>query len=68
MLLTLLLIVDTFVQIVLVNLRDSAPVLAALHPLNAFALLLIAITLVRADRALLRRRDAEAVTSSASAM
>ena len=70
MLLTLLLIVDIFVQIVLVNLRDSAPVLAALHPLNAFALLLVAVMLVRADRALLRRGDAEpeAVPAPASEM
>ena len=68
MLLTLLLIVDIFVQIVLVNLRDSAPVLAALHPLNAFALLLVAVLLVRADRALLRRGDAEPVPAPASEM
>jgi hypothetical protein len=68
MLLTLLLIVDIFVQIVLVNLRESAPVLAALHPLNAFALLLVAVMLVRADRALLRGGDAEPVPSPASEM
>ncbi|HET7270822.1 MAG TPA: DUF6220 domain-containing protein [Rubrobacter sp.] len=68
MLLTLLLIIDIFVQIVLVNLRDSAPVLAALHPLNAFALLLVAVMLVRADRALLRGGDAEAVPAPASEM
>ena len=65
-LLTGLLIVDIFVQIVLVNLRDSAPVLAALHPLNAFALLLIAVMLVRADRALLRREDVGSVPAAAS--
>jgi hypothetical protein len=59
MLLTLLLIVDIFVQITLVNLRESAPVLAALHPLNAFALLLVAVMLVRGDRALLRRESAK---------
>jgi hypothetical protein len=57
MLLTLLLMVDIFVQITLVNLRESAPVLAALHPLNAFALLLLAVMLVRGDRALLRRES-----------
>jgi hypothetical protein len=68
MLLTLLLIVDIFVQIVLVNLRDSAPVLGALHPLNAFALLLVAVMLVRADRALLRRGDAEPAPAPASEM
>jgi hypothetical protein len=54
--------------IVLVNLRDSAPVLAALHPLNAFALLLVAVMLVREDRALLRRGDAEHVPAPASEM
>jgi hypothetical protein len=51
---TLLLIGDIFVQILLVNLRDVSSVLAALHPLNAFALLLIAITVVKRDRAFLR--------------
>jgi hypothetical protein len=51
---TLLLIGDIFVQILLVNLRDVSSVLAALHPLNAFALLLIAITVVKRDRVLLR--------------
>jgi hypothetical protein len=53
LLFTLLLMVDIFVQILLVNLRDVSSILAALHPLNAFALLLIAITVVRRDRALL---------------
>jgi len=43
-------------------------VLAALHPLNAFALLLVAVMLVRADRALLRRGDAEPVPVPASEM
>ena len=57
MLFSLLLMADIFLQIVLVNLRDTSSVLAALHPLNAFALLLIAITVVRLDRALLRRQD-----------
>ena len=54
MLLTLLLMVELFVQELLVGLRDTSSVLAALHPLNAFALLLIAITVVRRDRDLLR--------------
>jgi hypothetical protein len=57
MLLTLLLMGDIFVQILLVNLRDTSSVLAALHPLNAFALLLIAITVVRRDRDLLRQGE-----------
>jgi hypothetical protein len=61
MLFTLLLMADTFLQIVLVNLRDTSSVLAALHPLNAFALLLIAITVVRLDRALLRQGEAVAI-------
>ena len=59
MLLTLLLMVDLFLQILLVNLRDTSSVLAALHPLNAFALLLIAIVVVKRDRALLRRLATE---------
>jgi len=54
MLLTLLLMVELFVQELLVGLRDTSSVIAALHPLNAFALLLIAITVVRHDRDLLR--------------
>src|ERR1051325_5020690 len=57
MLLTLLLMVDIFLQILLVNLRDTSSVIAALHPLNAFALLLIAITVVKRDRALLRHTE-----------
>jgi Family of unknown function (DUF6220) len=57
MLLTLLLMIDIFVQILLVNLRDVSSVLAALHPLNAFALLLIAIMVVRRDRSLLRATE-----------
>jgi len=64
LLLTLLLMADIFVQIVLVNLRDSAPVLAAFHPLNAFALLLVAIMVVRADRPSLRREDVEPARSA----
>ena len=60
MLLSVLLMVDIFIQIVLVNLRATSSVLAALHPLNAFALLLIAITVVRRDRALLRRTEPKA--------
>jgi Family of unknown function (DUF6220) len=59
MLLTVLLMVDIFVQILLVNLRDTSSVFAAIHPLNAFALLLIAITVVRRDRGLLRRTETE---------
>ena len=61
MLFTLLLMVDIFLQILLVNLRDTSSVLAALHPLNAFALLLIAITVVRRDRGLLLQTRNEEV-------
>jgi hypothetical protein len=63
MLLTLLLMADIFLQIVLVNLRDTSSVLAGLHPLNAFALLLIAITVVSRDRALLRQMEVGASRS-----
>jgi hypothetical protein len=59
MLFTVLLVVDIFVQILLVNLRDTSSVLAALHPLNAFALLLIAITVVRRDRGLVLQPRSE---------
>ncbi|MEA2580232.1 MAG: hypothetical protein QOE83_1124 [Actinomycetota bacterium] len=58
--LTLLLIGDVFVQILLVNMRDVSAVLAALHPLNAFALVLIAITVVKRDRVLLRETEMKA--------
>jgi hypothetical protein len=44
-------------QILLVNLRDTSSILASLHPLNAFALLLIAMTVVKRDRALLRQPE-----------
>jgi hypothetical protein len=62
MLLTLLLIIDIVLQVLLVNLRDTSSVLAALHPLNAFALLLIAITVVRRDRVLLRQPETKTTT------
>jgi hypothetical protein len=61
MLLTLLLMVDIFLPILLVHLRDTSSVLAALHPLNAIALQLIAITVGRLDRALLRQRETVAI-------
>jgi hypothetical protein len=62
MILTLLLMLDIFVQVLLVNLRDTSSVLAALHPLNAFALLLLAVTVVRTDLSLLREDRMPAVT------
>jgi hypothetical protein len=61
---TLLLIGDVFVQILLVNMRDVSSVLAALHPLNAFALLLIAITVVKRDRVLMRETGVQASTDA----
>ena len=63
MLLTLLLMFDLFLQVLLVNLRDTSSILAALHPLNALALLLIAIAVVRRDRVLLRLSQTNATTS-----
>jgi hypothetical protein len=57
MLLTLLLMADIFLQVLLVGLRDSSSVLAALHPLNAFALLLISISVVKRDLAFLRQAE-----------
>jgi hypothetical protein len=62
MLMTLLLMFDLFLQILLVNLRDASSILAALHPLNALALLLIAMAVVRRDRALLRLPETKATT------
>lgn len=66
MLLTLLLMVDIFLQELLVGLRDTSSVAAAFHPLNAFALLLIAIIVVRRDRALLRQSEAGATAEPVS--
>jgi hypothetical protein len=60
LLLSLLLIGDILFQEVLVGLRDTFPVLAALHPLNAFALLWIAVALIRRDLIVLRSPEAKA--------
>jgi Family of unknown function (DUF6220) len=62
MLLTIALMVDIFVQILLVNLRDTSSVVAAFHPVNAFVLLLIAVTLVRRDLELVRSSEAPTQT------
>ena len=67
LLLTFALMVDIVVQEVLVGLRDTSSVLAALHPLNAFVLLLLAVTVVRRDRALLRRPEPELANSGRGA-
>jgi hypothetical protein len=66
MLLTLLLMVDIFLQELLVGLRDTSSLVAAFHPLNAFALLLIAIIVVRRDRELLRQPETAATAEPAS--
>jgi hypothetical protein len=69
LLLNVLLMADIFVQVLLVGLREESSVLAALHPLNAFALLLIAITVVRHERDLLLqtpRSDPQSVSSAST--
>jgi len=63
MLLTLLLMADIFLQILLVGMRDSSSVLAALHPLNAFALLLISILVVKRDRDFLRQAEPDSAVA-----
>jgi hypothetical protein len=58
MLLTLAVIVDTFVQVSLPSLRTDLPVLAALHPVNFLVLVVMLWTLGRWDRVLLVRGNA----------
>lgn len=68
--LNILLMVDIFVQIVLVSLREDAPVIAALHPLNAMVLLLLAIAVVWRERNLLSRtprNESQGADSAAAA-
>lgn len=48
---SLLLLVLFALQSVLVALRDSQPAVAALHPLNGMAILLVAVALARTSRA-----------------
>lgn len=48
---SLLLLVQFALQSVFVALRDSQPVIAALHPLNGMAILLVTIAIARASRA-----------------
>lgn len=48
---SLLLLVQFALQSVLVAVRDSQPVIAALHPLNGMAILLVTVALARASRA-----------------
>ncbi len=55
-----LLVVLFALQSVLVALRESAPAVAALHPLNGFMILLVAIVVARAATARWRARDMSA--------
>ena len=48
---SLLLLIQFGLQSVLVAVRDSQPVIAALHPLNGMAILLVTVALARASRA-----------------
>jgi hypothetical protein len=54
MLLTLAVIVDTFVQVSLPSLRTDLPAVAALHPVNFLVLVVMLWTLGRWDRVLIR--------------
>ena len=54
MLLTLAVIVDTFVQVSLPSFRSDLPAIAALHPVNFLVLVVMLWTLGRWDRLLLK--------------
>jgi len=54
MLLTLAVIVDTFVQVSLPSFRTDLPAVAALHPVNFLVLVVMLWTLGRWDRLLIR--------------
>jgi hypothetical protein len=54
MLLTLAVIVDTFVQVSLPSFRADLPAVAALHPVNFLVLVVMLWTLGRWDRLLIR--------------
>jgi hypothetical protein len=54
MLLTLAVIVDTFVQVSLPSFRSDLPAVAALHPVNFLVLVVMLWTLGRWDRLLIR--------------
>jgi hypothetical protein len=62
MLLTLAVIVDTFVQVSLPSFRTDLPAVAALHPVNFLVLFIMLWTLGRWDR-LLIQGDAAAPSS-----
>ena len=55
MLLTLAVIVDTFVQVSLPSFRSDLPAIAALHPVNFLVLVVMLWTLARWDRLLIQR-------------
>ena len=63
MLLTLAVIVDTFVQVSLPSFRADLPAVAALHPVNFLVLVIMLWTLGRWDRLLLQG-DAGAASSA----
>ena len=63
MLLTLAVIVDTFVQVSLPSFRTDLPAVAALHPVNFLVLVIMLWTLGRWDR-LLIQGDAAASSSA----
>ena len=63
MLLTLAVIVDTFVQVSLPSFRTDLPAVAALHPVNFLVLVIMLWTLGRWDR-LLIQGDAPASSSA----
>ena len=62
--LAVLLLVQFALQSVFVALRQSMPVVAALHPLNGFALLAVAVVVVRLSCAV--RREPAAASAPAS--
>lgn len=62
-----LLLVQFAFQSVFIALRSSAPEVAALHPLNGFVILLVAITVTRAAWALRGDTEAAPTTSTLAA-
>jgi hypothetical protein len=66
MLLTLAVIVDTFVQVSLPGFRSELPALAALHPVNFLVLVVMLWTLGRWDRLLIRGDAGDSTSVSAT--
>jgi hypothetical protein len=56
-----------FVQSILVAMRESAPAVAALHPVNGFLILLLSIVLARRAWDIARASRGEAVAADATA-